>query len=77
MKKSFLAMLDLLPFFSMKLVAPPPDTHKANSGSDAQADVMDQSNADQNLASSEAEDDFSEPRWMYRGHYRSIFLPMF
>ncbi len=77
MKKSFLAMLNLLPFFSMKLIAPPPDTHEANSGSDAQANVMDQSNADQNLASSEDEDDFGELRWAYRGHYRSIFPPMF
>lgn len=77
MKRSFLAMLNLLPFFSMKLVALPPDTHKANSGSDAPADVLDQSNADQNLASSEDEDDFGELRWAYRGHYRSIFPPMF
>ena len=77
MKKSFLAMLDLLPFFSMKLIALPPDTHKANNGSDAQADVMDQRTTDQNLASSEDEDDFGELRWAYRGHYRSIFPPMF
>ena len=48
MKKSFLAMLNILPFFSMKLVAPTPDTHKANSGSDAPADVTDQSTTDQN-----------------------------
>ena len=77
MKKSFLAMLNLLPFFSMKLAARAPDTHKANSGSDAPADVTDQSYTDQNLASSEDEDDFGELRWAYRGHYRSIFPPMF
>lgn len=77
MKKSFLALLNILPFFSMKLIAPTPDTHKVNSGSDAQADVMDQSSTDQNLASSEDEDDFGELRWAYRGHYRSIFPPMF
>ena len=77
MKKSFLAMFNLLPFFSRKLVARAPDIHKANSGSDAPADVLDQSNADQNLASSEDEDDFGELRWAYRGYYRSIFPPMF
>ena len=77
MKKSFLAMLDLLPFFSMKLIALPPDTHKANNGSDAQADVMDQRAADPKLAASKFENEFSGPRWIYRGHYRSIFPPMF
>ncbi len=77
MKKSFLAMFNLPPFFSMKLVARAPDIHKVNSGSDVQADVTDQSTPDQNLASSEDEDDFGELRWAYRGHYRSIFPPMF
>ena len=77
MKKSFLALLNILPFFSMKLVARAPDNPKINSGSDATADVTDQSTTDQNLASSEDEDDFGELRWAYRGHYRSIFPPMF
>ena len=77
MKKSFLALLNILPFFSMKLVARAPDIHKSNNGSDAPADVTDQSTTDQNLASSEDEDDFGELRWAYRGHYRSIFPPMF
>lgn len=77
MKKSFLAMLNLLPFFSMKLVARAQDAHKANSRSDAPANVTDQNTTDQNLASSEDEDDFGELKWAYRGHYRSIFPPMF
>ena len=77
MKKSFLAMLNILPFFSMKLVAPTPDTHKANIGSDAQADVVDQYALDKELTPYEVDLDYGAPRWMYRGHYRSIFLPMF
>ena len=77
MKKSFLAMLNLLPFFSMKLVARAPDTHKTNSGSDAQAEVIDQYALDKELAPYEVDLDYGAPRWMYRGHYRSIFPPMF
>lgn len=77
MKKSFLAMLNLLPFFSMKLVARAPDTHKANSGSDAQAEVIDQYALDKELAPYEVNLDYGAPRWAYRGHYRSIFPPMF
>ena len=77
MKKSIPAMLNILLSFSMNFVAPSPDNHKANNGSDAQADIIDQSTTDQNLASSEDEDDFGELRWAYRGHYRSIFPPMF
>ena len=77
MKKSFLAMLNILPIFSKKLVAPPPDTHKANNGLDVQADVMDQSTTDQKLASSKFENEFSGPRWIYRGHYRSVYPPRF
>ena len=77
MKKSFLAMLNILPFFSMKLVAPTPDTHKANIGSDAQADVVDQYALDKELTPYEVDLDYGAPRWMYRGHYRSIFPPMF
>ena len=77
MKKSFLAMLNLLPFFSMKLVARAPDIHKANSGSDAQAEVIDQYALDKELAPYEVNLDYGAPRWAYRGHYRSIFPPMF
>ena len=77
MKKSFLAMLNLLPFFSMKLAARAPDTHKANSGSDAQAEVIDQYALDKELAPYEVNLDYGAPRWAYRGHYRSIFPPMF
>ena len=77
MKKSFLAMLNILPFFSMKLVAPTPDTHKANIGSDAQADVVDQYALDKELTPYEVDLDYGAPRWAYRGHYRSIFPPMF
>lgn len=77
MKKSFLAMLNLLPFFSMKLVARAPDTHKTNSGSDAQAEVIDQYALDKELAPYEVNLDYGAPRWAYRGHYRSIFPPMF
>lgn len=77
MKKSFLAMLNLLPFFSMKLVARAPDTHKANSGLDAQAEVIDQYALDKELAPYEVNLDYGAPRWAYRGHYRSIFPPMF
>lgn len=77
MKKSIPAMLNILLSFSMNLVAPVPDNHKANNGSDAQADVMDQCAADPKLASSKFENEFSGPRWIYRGHYRSIFPPMF
>jgi hypothetical protein len=76
MKKSFFAMLNILPSFSMKLVAPAPDNHKASNGSDAQADALDQYAANKELASSEVEDDFGELKWAYRGHYRSIFPPM-
>ena len=77
MKKSFLAMLNILPFFSMKLVAPTPDTHKANIGSDAQADVVDQYALDKELTPYEVDLDYGAPRWMYRGHYRSIFPPKY
>ena len=77
MKKSILAMLNILLSFSTRLVAPAPDNHKANNGSDAQADATDPFTADQKLASSKFENEFSGPRWIYRGHYRSIFPPRF
>lgn len=77
MKKSFLAMLHILPSFSMKLVAPAPDNHKAGNGSDAQADASDQRATSPKSSSISEEDGFGEVRWVYCGHYRSIFPPMF
>ncbi len=57
--------------------AVPAINEKTSHGSDVQAGVMDQSTIDQKLASSKFENEFSGPRWIYRGHYRSIFPPRF
>lgn len=76
-EKKFSCHAQYSALFSMKLVAPTPDTHKANIGSDAQADVVDQYALDKELTPYEVDLDYGAPRWAYRGHYRSIFPPMF
>ena len=77
MNKSILALLNIFPSFSMKLAAPSADKQKANDGSDAQAETMDQYALDKELAPYEVDLDYGAPRWMYRCHYRSIFPPKY
>ncbi|MBK7456117.1 MAG: hypothetical protein IPJ46_21045 [Anaerolineales bacterium] len=76
MRINFPSVLNILQSIAANFAFPAVN-QKADHGSNVQADVMDQRAADPKLAASKFENEFSVPRWIYRGHYRSIFPPMF
>lgn len=76
MRINFPSVLNILQSLAAYFAVPAVN-QKDSHGSGVQADAMDQFTADQKLASSKFENEFSGPRWIYRGHYRSIYPPRF